>query len=475
MLPRASVAWLLGLCVAPLCHAQVPGNVGGESDAVPAAILDSPAAQAGANLVPDNSNIAQTTLLGIDREWLPAAHDIPIPDHVRDPNNLMRFYVDNRAQWRASDSVYVFSSIKASVQEGYGYGDTSLANVSDRLDLRELYARTRVAPGSFVDVGRINVNNGVGVSYNPTDFFREHATVDTLTHDYASWTDDRLGSFMIRWEKVFESGTLSAIYSPKLAEPGAIRQFTTGAGLQLDRTNFSNRFMIKVNHDFGDDVSPELLVYHDDDRWKLGLNVTKSLNEASTFFFEWAGGNSESFSSEAFQYGVSTGAFGPDAPALGGSGPASFRNQLSTGFNYTTLSKLNVLLSYNYNQAGLSRAEWNRWFEVGRPGAPDASLASSEFWYMRTYGSEVRQLEDRQTAFVRIEQDDLFLRHLTFATFVVADLETNSYLVNASLDYRVSDRWRVQFQAERKFGKKLSEFGSDSTSGEYLISLKCYL
>lgn len=165
-------------------------------------------------------------------------------------------------------------------------------------------------------------------------------------------------------------------------------------------------------------------------------------------FFEWAGGNSPSFSSEAFQYGISTGAFGPDTPALGGYGSASFQNQLSTGFNYTTLSKLNIILSYNYNQAGLSRAEWNRWFAMGKPGAPNASLASNEFWYMRTYGSEMRQLEDRQTAFLRIEQDDLVLRHLSFATFVVADLETHSYLLNASLDYRISDRWRVQFQAE---------------------------
>ncbi|WP_186019759.1 hypothetical protein [Burkholderia gladioli] len=475
MMPaRASLAWLVGLAVAPLCHAQVAGSVGAASDTVPAAILDAPT-QAGAGPAASGSTLTQTTLLGIDREWLPAAHDIPIPDHVRDPDNLMRFYIDNRAQWRASDSVYLFSSIKASALEGYGYGNVSLESRSARLDLRELYARTRVVPGSFIDVGRINVNNGVGVSYNPTDFFREHATVDTFTHDYASWTDDRLGSFMVRWEKVFESGTLSAIYSPKLAEPGAIRQFTTGAGLQLDRTNFSNRFMIKANHDFGADFSPEVLVYHEDNRWKFGLNLTKGINEASTFFFEWAGGNSPSFSSEAFQYGISTGAFGPDTPALGGYGGASFQNQLSTGFNYTTLSKLNIILSYNYNQAGLSRAEWNRWFAMGKPGAPSASLASSEFWYMRTYGSEMRQLEDRQTAFLRIEQDDLVLRHLTFATFVVADLETHSYLLNASLDYRISDRWRVQFQAERKFGKKLSEFGSDSTSGEYLLSLKCYL
>lgn len=471
---RASVAWLVGIAVAPLCHAQVPGNVAPEQDAVPAAILDAPAEPA-ANPASDNSSVSQTTLLGIDREWLPAAHDLPVPDRVRDPDNLMRFYVDNRAHWRVSDSLYVFSSVKASVFGGYGYGNTSLANVADRFDLRELYARTKVAPGSFIDIGRINVNNGVGVSYNPTDFFREHAAVDTFTHDYASWTDDRLGSFMVRWEKVFESGTLSLIYSPKLAQPGAIRQFTTGAGLQLDRTNFSNRFMIKVNHDFGGDFSPELLVYHEENRWKFGLNLTKSLNEASTFFFEWAGGNSLSFAGEAFQYGVSTGAFAPGTPALGGSGPASFRNQLSTGFNYTTLSKLNIMLSYNYNQAGLSRAEWNRWFDLGRPGAARASLASSEFWYMRTYGSAMRQLESRQSAFLRVEQDDLFLRHLTFATFLVSDLETHSFLVNASLDYRLSDRWRVQFQAEKKIGKKRSEFGSDTTSGEYLVSLKCYL
>lgn len=132
---RASLAWLVGLAVAPLCHAQDAGSVGAAPDTVPAAILDAPT-QAGAGPAASGSTLTQTTLLGIDREWLPAAHDIPIPDHVRDPDNLMRFYIDNRAQWRASDSEYLFSSIKASALEGYGYGNVSLESRSARLDLR---------------------------------------------------------------------------------------------------------------------------------------------------------------------------------------------------------------------------------------------------------------------------------------------------------------------------------------------------
>ncbi|MGU3778867.1 hypothetical protein [Burkholderia metallica] len=470
---RTGFIWAFGVAAAPLCHAQAADPPAG--DAVPDAILNAPA-QVDVNRLPGNGALTGTTMLGTDFEALRRQHDLAVPIRgSRDPMNLIRFYVDNRAQWRATPDVYLFSSIKGSVLGGYSYASPTLGNVSDRLDTRELYVRWRAAPQMFVDVGRINVNNGVGVSYNPTDFFKEHASVDTLTHDYASWTNDRLGSVMLRIEKVFETGTISALYSPKLADPAAVRQFTSGAGLQLARTNFAQRFLVKVNHDFGEGVSPELLLFHEASRWRFGFNLTANINQASTFFFEWAGGNGLSFANEAFQYGVATGTFGANSTNFAGAGAASFRNKLSTGVNYTTQSKLNVMLSYNYNQAGLSRAEWNRWFAAGRPGAPGAVLASQEYWYMRTYGAQVRELAGRQTVFLRVEQANFLVHDLTFASFVLADVETNSYLINAGLDYKVNDRWRVQVTGEKDLGKKQSEFGSDSTSGEYLVSLKYYL
>jgi hypothetical protein len=456
-------------------YGQSAADPSEDVDAVPSAILNAPT-PIDTSPKPAALNITNTTVLGIDREWLPEQGDLPIPVHgPGDPENLMRLYVDDRAQWHMSPNLYLFSSLKGSILGGYSYDDQSIGNISGRFDVREFYLRWGAAPQFFLDVGRINVNNGVGVGSNPTDFFKAHAVVDTLTHDYESWTDDRLGSVMIRAEKVFESGAISFIYSPKLAQPAPISEFSSGVGLQLDRTNYANRFLIKLSHDFGGDASPELLFYKEANSWQFGFNLTKNINAASTFFLEWAGGNADALADQAMQYGRETGAFAPDTPTVVGSGSTFFRNQVSTGITYTWLSKVSVILSYNYNQAGLSRAEWNKWFQAGQPGSPDSSLVSREFWYMRTFGSQVREMENRQSLFFRIEKDDLFLHNLNFAVFVVADMETNSYLVNSGFDYRVSDRWRVQLSAEKKFGKKWSEFGSDTTSGDLLLSIKCYL
>ena len=46
--------------------------------------------------------------------------------------------------------------------------DHSLLN-----DLREFYFSGSVGQNAYIDIGRVNLKNGVAVGYNPTDYFKK--------------------------------------------------------------------------------------------------------------------------------------------------------------------------------------------------------------------------------------------------------------------------------------------------------------
>ena len=53
-------------------------------------------------------------------------------------------------------------------------------------------------PDTLIDLGRINVRNGVALGYNPTDYFRAGAVRAAVSVSPASLKENRQGSVMLR-------------------------------------------------------------------------------------------------------------------------------------------------------------------------------------------------------------------------------------------------------------------------------------
>jgi hypothetical protein len=66
--------------------------------------------------------------------------------------------------------------------------------------LKEAYLSRQAQPNQIVDLGRINVRNGVAMGYNPTDYFRIGALRSAISLDPASLRENRLGSAMLRYQ-----------------------------------------------------------------------------------------------------------------------------------------------------------------------------------------------------------------------------------------------------------------------------------
>src|SRR6185437_1043305 len=133
-------------------------------------------------------------------------------------------------------------------------GERWRAVFSDRLDyfwaqwdsaqaintLKEAYVSFRDGGTELFDLGRINVREGVGFAYNPTDYFRAGAVRAIVSIDPNTLRDERLGTLMVRSQTLWSSGSLTAMYAPRVsAQPN-----DSSLSPDVGATNSRSRWML---------------------------------------------------------------------------------------------------------------------------------------------------------------------------------------------------------------------------------------
>lgn len=321
------------------------------------------------------------------------------------------------------------------------------AVLSDRLDmfwqnepvrqngvntLKEAYVSWQRKEDEVFDAGRINVRNGVATGYNPTDWFRAGAVRAVVSADPGSLKKNRLGSVMLRGQTLWNGGSLSALYAPKLAsEPN-------GAALNPDlgATNNRNRWMLAVSQRLTDSVAPQWLLFGEQHQSpQLGLNLTMLVNNATVGYVEWAGGRSRSLLSQAINRGDDS----------------AFRNRLATGLSYTTEHKITLTMEYQYNGAGLHDADWE--------ALPRTSpIAYGQY---RRLLQNLQESPTRQSAFFYGTWQDAMINHLDLTAMMRVNLADRSQLSWLEGRYHW-DRSEVALQWQVNGGDTTSEFGAAS-------------
>jgi hypothetical protein len=321
--------------------------------------------------------LESATEAGLLRSALDVRFPPPAPATIE-----QRLFADARIEWAPLNGFSLTYSGRPELRVAEQIPFPTHENL--RLDSRELFASWRPLEGAFLDVGRINLKNGVALGFNPTDFFRTRAVVEPLSVDPSVLREDRLGAVMVRAQLVWNGGAFSAAYAPRLTSTSQLYQNTTLPSVDpmFDRTNAHHRLLLKGNVDLAADLSPELLFYDEDGQFRLGLNIARSFGKKVVAYAEWAGGNESSLAQEALSYGVLTGSF----PASAAPAPAGrFQQDLSAGLSYATESRMTFWVEYHLHQAGFSRQDWQSWFADGtaRP-----TLAPPLLWYVREYAQD---------------------------------------------------------------------------------------
>ncbi|WP_206047160.1 hypothetical protein, partial [Noviherbaspirillum denitrificans] len=265
--------------------------------------------------------------------------------------------------------------------------------------LKEAYLGWQARDDLLFDLGRINVRNGVATGYNPTDYFRAGANRSIISADPASLKRNRQGSVMLRGQTLWDSGSFTGLYSPKLASQPSAAALNPDVGA----TNNRDRWLFAVSQKLSEGVTPQWLLYKEEGLPpQAGANLSLLVNDATVAHVEWSGGRSPSLLAQAGMRADDT----------------AFRNRVSSGLTFTAASKLSLTLEYQYNGAGLDDGLWN--------ALPRTSLPA----YARYRGvlQNLQEMPTRQAVFLYATWQDALLRRLDLSAMLRHNLADSSRL-----------------------------------------------
>jgi hypothetical protein len=346
--------------------------------------------------------------------------------------------------------------------------------------LKQAYLSWQPRADLLFDAGRINARQGVALGYNPTDFFRAGALRAIESLDPDSLRDNRQGSVMLRSEVLWDSGALTALYSPRLTDAPSSAPFSPDWGA----TNTEGRWLLAASQRLAPGVNPQWLLFGADGASpQLGLNLTTVAGSAAVLYGEAAAGHAASLWTQALEAPASTlETSAPGAQTAQSAVPAdpaveppslpvprslrvqaSLQARAATGITYSAANKLSVSLEYEYDGGGLSRADWSR----ARTGSPLAYARYREFVELQ------QELPTQHNLFGYAAWQDVMVQHLDLAAFVRVDLIDHSRLPWAELRYHwphvdAAVRWQ-DYQ-----GGLTSDFGATASRQTWQLVVDYY-
>lgn len=314
--------------------------------------------------------------------------------------------------------------------------------------LKEAYLSWRVGPDTVLDVGRINVRHGVATGYNPSDYFRRGAVRSLVSIDPASLKANRQGSIMLRGQRLWNSASVTMLYSPELSRTAE----QPGLTPDWDATNDRERWLIAVSHAITGMLRPQFLIYREAALPpQFGLNLTGLVNDATVAYLEWSGGRSASLLDQALAP--------PDAAA----GRKAWRNRVSAGLTYTTPSRISLTAEFQYNGGGLDAGDWNALHE----GSP---LIYGQ------YRNRLRPLQEpptRHGAFFYATWQDALTDGLDLSA--MHNIDTTDWSRRSWFEARYhSDRVDYAWQWQRNSGRHLTHFGALPEIRGWQLSARYY-
>ena len=310
--------------------------------------------------------------------------------------------------------------------------------------LKEAYLSWQAQEDRIVDVGRINARYGVATGYNPSDFLRAGAARSVVSVDPGSLKKNRLGSVMMRGQTLWSGGSLTALYSPKLAQQPSAAPFSPDFGA----TNNQHRWLLSVSQQLTENLAPQWLIYGSERQPpQLGFNLTTLVGEASVAFVEWSGGRSRTQLSRA----------------LNTTDDTAWRNRLAAGVTYTTQSKLSLTLEYDYNGAALNKVDW------------DALMRGSPIAYgqYRKWAQYAQDLPTQQAVFLYALWQDAMIKHFDLSGMLRINVADRSRLSWLEARYHW-DRVDLALQWQLNSGKAASEYGAMTPRRAWQALLRYY-
>jgi hypothetical protein len=384
----------------------------------------------------------------------------------------LNFKLFPRLELKISDKLYY------AFEHGRGIDDHSLLN-----DLKEIYLSGSVGSNLFIDLGRINIKNGIAVGYNPTDYFKKDAlSANLFEQDPAKLRENRIGVLAMHGQYLADTYSLSMTYAPKISDSHeSFGQDENVFGLGLADLNGTHRFLTKLGLNLFDKTKMEFLFYSEDDQWDTGANISQGIGNRIIAYLEWNGSNRLDVVSEAAKNYTADATNAEAEFILPADMKKDFFHQVSVGFSLSEDIHRTTYLEYHYNQAGLSGSDWEAWFNRGRLAnemldTPQtiglARMHLGQLWSIRKW--EIEDPLSQHELFIRTEWIDSFMDNLDFYGILKIDLVTSGYFLQPGLEYRLSDVMGLNFSCNFNLGASHSSYGTLPNSASSKIEFNYF-
>lgn len=319
--------------------------------------------------------------------------------------------------------------------------------------LREAYLSVQATPSWYVDAGRINLRQGVGLGYNPTDYLRENAAVMRSSQNPAALRENRLGAVMLRAQWLNELGSAQLALLPQLSDADRFNYGTWALG--LERTNRHGAVLLRLSPRTGERWALDLTSYaREGDAPQIGSNLSWTAADALLFQLEWSGGQRAPV---------------PTLHAGTSSGDERWFNRLAAGASWTTPLGLVLSLEQHYAGDALTEADWQDWRAATGP-------AAGQLGALRQDLQERQDLLTRRYGFARLAWDRaLGLASLDLSSFVRRNTADGSAFWQVEAVWHADARWDLGLLHTRSTGADDSEFGAAPVRATLALYLRCFL
>ena len=318
------------------------------------------------------------------------------------------------------------------------------AVLSDRLDamdpadpgadhvvnsLREAYVSWQQGGGAtVVDLGRVNLRYGPGYGYNPTDFFRDNTLRTMTTVNPLALRENRLGTFVLRGQRLWGDSAASVALAPKLAS----RRSDVGLSIDAGATNNRDRALLTFSTRITERISTQVLLYKESDLpAQVGASATALLADSVVAYAEGSRGREPDLLNRSMAL---------DAPR-------ETRNRFVGGLTFTPIPRLSISGEYQYNGFALDTAGWAAAGATG-PAALSAYLLEAQ---------RRQELASRDAWMLYATFKDAGVKNLDATALLRFNAEDHSRLGWVELRYHWP-RVDVALQLQQQGGRQASEY-----------------
>lgn len=231
-----------------------------------------------------------------------------------DPSRVDRLFADGQFQWKP-DAQWTLK-LSGRLGERRTAGAAQPGSAHGFMSLREGMAGLRIGDATFLEAGRIVERNGAAFGGNPTDYLRGFSVVDTVAWDPRESRENRLGVALLRVSRIEEGYGWNLDFAPRLTSHMPAVNPAPGMRAHWEQTNWQQRILGKLTLNLSDELSPELLAYHDWFGSSLGLNLATGVGNATTAYVESSVSNRLPLTAEASRFALQAGVFAAQSPPV---------------------------------------------------------------------------------------------------------------------------------------------------------------